>query len=125
MSIKINEYKNIQLKHQLCFLMDIHSHGIPHLQFLLAAPFPSPFPTFGTGGNFLNQKSLISQPFETSRCRHQLLVSESRAFLPCALHYPEKFSQGGQAAFPLDRIFRKFEEWVFSHLGTYTNLLEG
>lgn len=28
-------------------------------------------------------------------------------------HYPEKFSQGGQVAFPLSRIFRKFEKCFF------------
>lgn len=74
MSIKINKYKSIQLKYLLCIFKDIHSHRFPHLQLLLAAPFLSLLSTFGAGGNFLTQKSLIPQPFETSRCRDQLLV---------------------------------------------------
>lgn len=44
------------------------------------------------------------------------VLGEQKALLPRALHYPEHFSQGGEAAFPLNRTFRKF----FFHLGTYS-----
>lgn len=96
-----------QIKHVLCSFKDIHSHVIPLLELLFAAPFPFLFPHLWNR----RKPSHSEKPSLTAILKQQMQASapdlgEQKSSLRSALHYPEHFSQGGGAAFPLNRIFR-------------------
>lgn len=90
------KHSGTQVKHLLCSSQGIHSHIIlsPHVW---------------------NRRELSdsNKPGLTAILKGQMQapgpgLGEQTASLSSALYYPEHSSQGGETAFPLNKIFRKF-----------------